>query len=156
MTTDPRLLSTLNSLLADEMAAIHQYLAHRQRALTWGYTVFVEYIDERIADERKHAEALTKRIYELGGQPALVGVGQVNIAPDVVASFTPDGAAEQRAIDRYNLAITLCVALKDDVTRDIFAENVGDENDHLADIEARVTQIRQTGAQNFLSTQVGK
>jgi bacterioferritin len=154
MQSDPRLIQVLNGLLADEMAAIHQYLAHLERARVWGYEKFVAYIEERFADERKHAAALAFRIYQLGGQPSLESTGQVNIAPDLPAGLRADQTAEATAIARYNIAIALAVSVKDDRTREMLETNLKDEDDHLTDIEARLEQIKQTGAQNFLSTQV--
>ena len=37
MKSDNRLIETLNSLLADELAAINQYIVHAEMCEDWGY-----------------------------------------------------------------------------------------------------------------------
>ena len=37
MKGDPKLLETLNALLADELTAISQYMVHAEMAEAWGY-----------------------------------------------------------------------------------------------------------------------
>lgn len=148
------LIDALNGLLTDELTAIDQYAPHEARAETWGYKVFVEYIAERIADERKHAKALIQRIYELEGVPDTKTRNPVHQSADLIAGLGLDLTAEQGAIKKYNAAIELAVAVGDNVTRDLLVANLKDEDDHLLDIEKRLEQIQQVQAGQWLSTQI--
>ena len=145
------MVASLNGLLTDELTALDQYIPHKQRAVTWGYTAFVEYIEERIADERKHAEGLVKRIYEIGGTPDTVKRNLVIVGADLPGGL--DRVAEEGAIAKYNTAIELAAKCCDNATRDLLAANLKDEDDHLRDIEMRLVQIAQMQPDQWLSTQ---
>ena len=56
MQGNPKLIETLNALLADELAAINQYIVHAEMAEDWGYPVLHESAEKRAIDEMKHAE----------------------------------------------------------------------------------------------------
>ena len=67
MQGNPKLIETLNALLADELAAINQYIVHAEMCEDWGYSKLHEGFEKRSIDEMKHAEKLIGRILFLGG-----------------------------------------------------------------------------------------
>ena len=67
MKGDPKLVETLNSLLADELTAINQYMVHSEMCADWGYEKLHENFEKRAIDEMKHAEMLIERILFLEG-----------------------------------------------------------------------------------------
>ena len=149
------LLGALQTALTDELTALDQYAPHRGRAEAWGYGVFVGYIDERIGDERKHAEALIRRMYELEGVPNTVARNPVSVASDLMNGLLSDRLAEMGAIAKYNAAIKIAVEQGDNATRDLLVSILKDEDDHLIDIEKRLVQIAQTQLPQWLSLQIG-
>ena len=71
MKGNPKLIATLNDLLADELTAINQYMVHSEMANNWGYKKLHEAFEKRAIDEMKHAEQLIGRILFLEGSPTV-------------------------------------------------------------------------------------
>ena len=156
MNATKNLLEQLQVLLTDELTALDLYSPHRGFAAARGYGTFVGYIDERIGDERKHADMLVKRIYELEGTPDTVARNSLpEQTADLFEGLMQDRQAEIGAIIKYNVAIATAVASGDNATRDILAGILADEDDHLLDIERRLIQITQVTRPQWLSLQIG-
>ncbi len=51
-----KVIETLNSLLADELTAINQYMVHAEICDNWGYGKLHGVIQKRAVEEMKHAE----------------------------------------------------------------------------------------------------
>ena len=62
MKGNERLIQKLNQLLADELAAINQYIVHSEMCANWGYDRLHESVEKRAIQEMKHAEKLIARI----------------------------------------------------------------------------------------------
>jgi bacterioferritin len=150
-----KVIDTLNSLLADELTAINQYMVHAEMCENWGYSKLGEAIQKRAIEEMKHAEKLIGRILFLEGTPIVSELRKMNIGADVPKMFASDHVLESDAIKAYNLAIQVCGDAKDYATREILEGILNDEDKHIDDIEAVQDQIGQMGVQVFLSTKVG-
>jgi len=145
-----KIIFTLNQLLVMELTGLNQYLVNRARYNNGQFATLVEYIDERIADERRHYDMLLDRIFYLQGSPVSGKINTVNISATIPGTFQADQSTEIAAIAAYNDAILKAVEAKDDGTRAILESILGDEEDHLNDLEARLAQIELTGIQVFL------
>ena len=154
MKGDPKLIKVLNSLLADELTAINQYMVHSEMCDAWGYEKLHKAIEKRAIDEMKHAEKLIGRILFLEGIPIVSDLKKICVGPDVPKMFAFDHAAEEGAIKAYNEAIILAGNVKDFATRDILQSILNDEDVHQDQIEEVQDQIRQMGLPVFLSVQV--
>ena len=155
MKSDNRLIETLNSLLADELAAINQYIVHAEMCEDWGYGKLHAKLEQRAITEMRDAEKLIGRILFLGGKPVVTSLSNINIGKEVPEQVEFDLAAEQAAIDAYNKAITLAGELEDHATRDILIQILNDEDSHLDEIEELKDQIEHMSLPIFLTTQVG-
>lgn len=155
MKGDPKLIKALNSLLADELTAINQYMVHSEMCDAWGYDKLHKAIEKRAIDEMKHAEKLIGRILFLEGLPIVSDLKKLFIGSDVPKMFASDGNAETGAIKAYNEAIILAGNVKDYATRDLLQSILNDEDAHIDAIEEVQDQIKQMGLQIFLTTQVG-
>ncbi|HZJ57209.1 MAG TPA: bacterioferritin [Clostridia bacterium] len=155
MKSDERLIETLNSLLADELAAINQYIVHAEMCEDWGYGKLHEKLEKRAIDEMKHAEKLIGRILFLGGNPVVTSLSNINIGKEVPAQVENDRVSELAAIKAYNRAITLAGELEDHATRDILIQILNDEDRHMDEIEELQDQIEHMSLPIFLTTQVG-
>ena len=147
-------IEALNSLLADELTAISQYMVHSEMCDNWGYGKLHETIQKRAVDEMKHAEKLIGRIVFLEGIPVVSDLNKIYIGADVPKMFANDHNAESGAIKAYNSAILVCGDAKDYATREILESILNDEDRHIDDIEAVQDQIAQMSLQVFLSTQL--
>jgi len=155
MKGDPKLIKVLNSLLADELTAINQYMVHSEMCDAWGYDKLHKAIEKRAVVEMKHAEKLIGRILFLEGIPIVSELKKLFIGADIPKMFANDHKAEEGAIKAYNEAIILAGNLKDYATRDLLQSILNDEDGHIDEIEEILDQIGQMGLQAFLTTQVG-
>jgi bacterioferritin len=154
MKSDPKLIEALNSLLADELTAVNQYMVHSEMCDAWGYEKLHKKIEKRAIDEMKHAEKLIGRILFLEGLPIVSELRKINIGSDVPKMFAVDHKAEEDAIKAYNEAIILAGNVKDSATRDFLQGILNDEDVHQDEIEEVQDQIGQMSIQIFLTTQV--
>jgi bacterioferritin len=154
MKGNEKVLGELNTLLADELTAINQYMVHSEMCADWEYERLHEAIEKRAIDEMKHAEKLIGRILFLEGRPVVSKLNEIHIGPDVEAQLRADWAAEEGAVKAYNGAIRLAVELGDNGTRALLESILADEEDHIDWLEAQLDQIEQMGIQNYLVEQI--
>jgi bacterioferritin len=154
MKGNEKILETLNSLLADELTAINQYMVQSEMCADWGYEKLHEALEKRAIDEMKHAEKLIGRIIFLEGRPIVSNLNKINIGGTVDAQHKNDHEAEEMAIKAYNDAIKQAAELSDNGTRDLLEEILEEEEDHIDWIETQMDQIDQMGLQMYLAEQL--
>jgi bacterioferritin len=155
MKGNPKLIATLNDLLADELTAINQYMVHSEMAEGWGYEKLHKAFEQRAIQEMKHAESLIGRILFLEGTPTVSKLNKLMIGADVPKMLAGDRGLEMGAIKAYNEAILLAGEVKDFATRQILEKILADEDKHLDEIEEMQDQVQQMSLQIFLTTKVG-
>jgi bacterioferritin len=155
MKGDPKLIKALNSLLAEELTAINQYMVHSEMCANWGYDKLHKAMEKRAISEMKHAEKLIGRILFLEGLPIVSELRKLLIGADIPKMFVNDRIIEDAAIKEYNEAIVLAGNIKDFATREILESILKDEDGHMDEIEEGQDQIKQMGLPIFLTTQVG-
>ena len=151
MKGNQKLIDALNSLLADELTAINQYMVHSEMCDNWGYERLHTVIEKTAIDEMRHAEKLIARILFLEGLPVVSSLNKITIGAEVEAQLKSDWAAENPAIASYNEGIRLAVEVGDNGTRDLLEDILQDEENHIDWIEAQLDQIGQMGIQNYLA-----
>ncbi|MDP2718364.1 MAG: bacterioferritin [Dehalococcoidia bacterium] len=149
-----KVIDSLNSLLADELTAISQYIVHSELCENWGYSKLHESIQKRAIDEMKHAETLIGRIMFLDGVPRVSDLNKMHIGAEVPKMYANDLGFELDAVKAYNAGIALCGTEKDFATREILEKILNDEDRHVDGIEEAQDQISQMGLQIFLSTRL--
>ena len=154
MKGNTELVKTLNSLLADELTAINQYMVHSEMCANWGYGKLHKHFEQRAIAEMKHAEKLIGRILFLEGRPTVSVLNKINIGADAARQLANDHAAEETAIKAYNDAIAQAGEAKDYATRDLLQDILNDEDAHIDGIEELQDQVGQMTLPVFLTTQV--
>ena len=154
MQGNQKVIETLNTLLADELAAINQYMVHSEMCSDWGYERLHEAIEKRAIDEMRHAEKLIGRILFLDGRPIVNNLAEIKIGADVEAQLKNDLAAELGAVKAYNDGIQLAVEVSDNGTRELLESILKDEEEHIDWLEAQLDQIEQMGIHNYLVEQI--
>jgi len=154
MKGNAKLIETMNSLLADELTAINQYMVHSEMCDNWGYEKLHKHFEKRAIDEMKHAEMLIGRILFLEGTPVVSSLRKITIGADVSKQLASDQAAETDAIKAYNDAIKLAGEAGDFATREILEKILNDEDRHMDGIEELQDQIGHMTLPIFLTTQV--
>lgn len=155
MKGNPKLIETLNSLLAEELTAINQYMVHAEMNEAWGYGKLHAGYEKRAIDEMKHAEKLIARILFLEGIPIVSELQKIHIGSDVPKQVENDRVSEVDAIKMYNDAIKLAGEVGDYATRELLEKILGDEDRHVDQLEELQDQISQMTLPIFLTTQVG-
>ena len=153
MKGDKKLIDVLNSLLADELTAINQYMVHSEMCDNWGYGKLHKTIETRAVTEMKHAEKLIGRVLFLEGIPVVSELKKIHIGAEIPKMMVNDHAAEAGAVASYNAAIKLAGDVKDFATREILEGILRDEDGHIDEIEELQDQISQMTLPIFLSTQ---
>lgn len=154
MKGDMRLIEALNSLLADELTSISQYMVHSEMSSDWGYEKLHEHFEKRAIEEMKHAEILIGRILFLEGTPIVSNLKEMFIGNDIPQMLANDHKAEVVAIKAYNDAIKLAAEVNDFATQDILKQILNDEDRHIDGIEELQEQIGQITLPIFLSNQI--
>ncbi len=154
MQGNEKVIETLNTLLADELGAINQYMVHSEMCDDWGYGRLHEAVEKRAIDEMRHAEKLIGRILFLDGKPIVSELSPIKIGADLEAQIKNDLAAELGAVKAYNDGIRLTVEVGDNGTRELLESILTDEEEHIDWLEAQLDQIEQMGTQNYLVEQI--
>jgi bacterioferritin len=153
MKGNKNLIETLNSLLADELTAINQYMVHAEISENWGYGKLHDHFQKRAVEEMKHAEKLIGRILFLEGTPVVSNYREIKIGMEVPKQLDNDHSLEDGAIKSYNAAIKQAVEAADNATKEILETILKDEDRHIDEIENLQDQIQHMGLPVFLSTQ---
>ncbi|MEH6552119.1 MAG: bacterioferritin [Pseudomonadales bacterium] len=149
MKGDPKVLSHLNQALANELVAINQYFLHSRMYKDWGLTELAEHEYAESIDEMKHADMLINRILFLEGLPNLQDLGKLLIGEDTREMLECDLRLELKAIPDLRDAIEYCESIRDYVSRDIFADILESEEEHVDWLETQLGLIDKVGIENY-------
>lgn len=154
MQGNKKVLEQLNLRLADELAAIDQYMVHSEMCTNWGYHDLSKVLKKRAIDEMKHAEILIERIIFLEGAPEMKKLGFFAIGKDVSEIMSNDHESEELAIEAYNESIIVAKEAKDHGTILLLEKILKDEENHIGKVEEHQSLIEQIGLKNFLIEQI--
>ena len=147
------LIAVLNSLLADELTAINQYMVHSEMCENWGYGKLHMGIRGQAMDEMHHAEWLIERIIFFDGFPTVSKLNTIRIGKTVAEMITNDNTDELDAVRAYNDAIKLAREVDDQGTVDLLTMILKMEEGHVDWAEIQRDQIAQMGLENYLANQ---
>jgi bacterioferritin len=153
MKGNKKLLVVLNSLLADELTAINQYMVHSEMCENWGYNKLHMAIRKQAMDEMHHAEWLIERIIFLEGAPTVSKLNAIKIGKTVPEMINNDDKDELDAVHAYNEAINLAREVDDEGSVDLLRKILKMEEGHVDWAEIQNAQIEQMGIQNYLVNQ---
>jgi len=149
-----KVIEALNKALRDELTAINQYFLHAEMYENWGYKSLSQSLKKQSIDEMKHAETLLERILFLEGSPSMKPL-ELTIGKNVQDMLKGDLGLEVEAVKDYNTAIQLCVAERDNGSRDLFVRLLLDEEGHVDWLEAQLHMINEVGYERYLAMNMG-
>jgi bacterioferritin len=123
------LLQALNNDLADELAAVIQYMYHHVMGRGPASPAILDLFKSTSIEEMKHAEALAERIDLLGGVPT-IEISPIKVGGDLTKMIRDDLTTEYHAIEMYKAHIKLAAKEDDPVTRHLLEEILEDEEGH--------------------------
>ena len=153
MKGNTKLLTVLNSLLADELTVINQYIVQSEMCANWGYSKLHTAIKKKAIDEMYHAEWLIERIIFFDGAPTVSKLNPIKIGKTVPEMISNDDDAELEVVLSYNEAIKLARKVDDEGTVDLLTRILKMEEDHVDWAEMQRAQIEQMGLENYLASQ---
>jgi bacterioferritin len=153
MKGDDRVIELLNEALRNELTATNQYWLHYRMLDNWGIDRLAAYERHESIDEMKHADKLAVRILFLGGLPNFQMLGRLRIGETVEELLRADLDLELEALVQLKGAIAHCESVRDYVSRDLFAEILANEEDHVDTLERQFDMIRNMGLANYIQLQ---
>jgi bacterioferritin len=153
MKGNKKLLAVLNSLLAEELTAINQYMVHSEMCENWGYDKLHSAIRKQAMDEMHHAEWLIERIIFFNGAPTVSVLNAIKIGKTVPEMINNDNNDELDAVRAYNEAIKLAREVDDQGTVDLLTKILKMEEGHVDWADIQHSQIEQMGVENYLVSQ---
>jgi len=107
MKGNKELLTVLNSLLADELTVINQYMVQSEMCANWGYGKLHNAIRKQAMDEMHHAEWLIERIIFFEGVPTVSKLNPIKVGKTVSEIISNNDNTELDVVSSYNDAIKL-------------------------------------------------
>lgn len=153
MKGDARVIELLNEALRNELTATNQYWLHYRLLDNWGVARLAAFERSESIDEMKHADRLAVRILFLDGLPNFQLLGRLRIGETVEEALRADLDLELEAVEQLRGAIEHCETVRDYVSRDLFAEILANEEEHVDTLETQFEMIARMGIQNYIQLQ---
>ena len=150
MKGDARGIELLNETLKNELTATNQYWLHHRMLDHWGVKKLAEFERHESHDEMKHADWLSERILFLDGRPNFQLLGRLRIGETVEECLRGDLDLEYEAVGQLKNAIEHCEKVRDYVSRDLFADILDNEEEHVDTLERQFDMIERMGLPNYL------
>ena len=154
MKGDPKVIEHLNKALYNELIAINQYFLHAKMLKNWGLKELAEHEYHESIDEMKHADKLSERILFLEGLPNFQALGKLRIGEGPREVLACDLALELEALPALREGIAHCEQVGDFTSRQLFADILDSEEEHIDWIETQLDLIERIGEQNYLARKI--
>jgi bacterioferritin len=154
-TMSQKVIDLLNEARSRELTAISQYMSQHYELEDRDFGKLASKIKEIAIAEMKHAEKLAERILFLHGEPTSKPDATFKKGQEIPQMLAMDVALEQQAIQIYNEAAVACSAEKDQKSKGLFEELLGEEEGHLDFFENIKNHADKLGAA-YLATLTGK
>jgi len=153
MKGDDRVIEYLNEALKNELTAVNQYFLHYRLLMHWGVKKLGKFEYGESIDEMKHADRLADRILFLDGLPNFQLLGRLKIGESVEEILKADLALELEAIPLLKEAIAHCESVRDYISRDLLADILDNEEEHVDTLERQFDMIVRMGLENYIQLQ---
>jgi len=145
-------IELLNRAVADELAAVHQYMYFHFHCDDQGYDLLAGLFRRTAIEEMQHIELLAERILFLGGEVDLKASAEVKKIHNVKEMLQMGGAMETESVNDYNKWANECAQNADSASKKIFERLVEDEERHFDQYDVEMENLEKFG-DNYLALQ---
>ena len=140
-------IELLNAAIADEIAAIHQYMYFHFRLDDLGYAPLANLLKQTAIEEMQHAEMIAERILFLGGEVNMKVGREVEYIHDADAMLEKARSLEEESIQMYNKFAVACMQHADSGSKKLFEDLVAAEEGHWDQFDLQSDHVKRFGEQ---------
>ena len=145
-------IELLNKAVADELAAVHQYMYFHFHCEDQSYELLAGLFLKTAIEEMEHIERCAERILFLGGDVEMVAAHEVEKIQDVKQMLEKARAMEEGSAKDYNVWANECSVNADAGSRKVFEDLVADEERHYDQYDNEADNIEKFG-EHYLALQ---
>ena len=145
-------IELLNTAIADELAAVHQYMYFHFRLDDLGYTPLANLLKQTAIQEMLHAESIAERILFLGGEVEMVVGREVEKIHEAQEMLHKAQRLEEESIKMYNRFAIECANNADSGTKKVFEDLVTAEEGHWDAFDRQSDNVKRFG-ESYLALQ---
>jgi len=138
-------IELLNRAVADELAAVHQYMYFHFHCDDQGIELLAALFKRTAIEEMLHVERLADRILFLKGDVVMDAAERVEPIRDVRAMLEWAVKSEESAIRMYNEFAIECGANADSASKKLFEDLVMDEERHFGQFDDEMENVKRYG-----------
>ena len=145
-------IELLNKAIADELAAVHQYMYFHFHCDDLGYDLLSSLFKRTAIEEMMHVEKLADRILFLKGEIEMIVAEPVKKIHDVKKMLEMAASMETGSAKDYNNWANECSKNADSVSKKLFELLVEDEERHFDQYDNETANLIKFG-DNYLALQ---
>jgi bacterioferritin len=145
-------IELLNKAVADELAAIHQYMYFHFHCDDQGFDLLAGLFKRTAIEEMMHVEKLAERILFLKGDVKMKPAMETKQLKKVKDMLEQARNMEEESAKEYNVWANECATNADAISKQLFEGLVADEERHFDQYDKELDNIAQFG-DNYLALQ---
>jgi len=145
-------IGLLNKAIADELAAVHQYMYFHFHCDDQAYDLLAGLFKRTAIQEMNHVERCAERILFLGGEVEMDPPLEVKKIQDVKDMLGLARKMEEESAIEYNIWANECAQNADSATKQIFEGLVMEEEMHFDQYDTEMRNIEKFG-ERYLALQ---
>ncbi len=149
-------IDLLNAAVADELAAVHQYMYFHFHLDDQGYGALSTMLKRTAITEMGHVEKLAERILFLKGDVKMAPNAPVVAITDPVEIIAAAAEMERHSATFYNDAAQKCGANMDAASKQLFEGLVNEEEGHFSQFDTQLEHLRKFGPTYLALQSLGK
>lgn len=145
-------IELLNKAVADELAAVHQYMYFHFHCDDQGFDLLAGMFRRTAIEEMIHVEKLAERILFLKGEVEMKPAGEVDKIHDVGKMLEMGAKMEEGSAHDYNRWANECAQNADAISKRLFEDLVSDEERHYDQFDTEMANMKKFG-EKYLALQ---